>query len=257
MYYSLCTVESPCIRWYAVLGEVLAWSFFDARQYCTPSVVATAMRYTRSGETADSRCVLSTHEQIHCPTNVSPGQNYIYITSIIITDQAHSLRSQEITSHWSRNEKQARLLPYPNFKRIALTLRNFPGMAAPVPRNTTSLVSGSNEDGTCATVDASVHGSTSDREIRAESGPAKAVIDWPSHTIVIHACVWYGRYILPPLQEHVLRVAKELVRPWPDQPDPFCQAWEYIVLGTQDDVHSDDYLLVLFSVLQPLQQAQQ
>ena len=38
MYDSLCTVVSPCIHWHAVLGEILAWSFFgapffDARQY--------------------------------------------------------------------------------------------------------------------------------------------------------------------------------------------------------------------------------
>ena len=31
MYDSLCTVESPCIHWYAVLGEILAWSFFGAQ----------------------------------------------------------------------------------------------------------------------------------------------------------------------------------------------------------------------------------
>ena len=27
MYYSLCTVESLCIHWYAVLGEILACPF--------------------------------------------------------------------------------------------------------------------------------------------------------------------------------------------------------------------------------------
>ena len=42
MYYSLCTVESPCIHWYAVLGKVLAWPFFGApsfgaQQYCSPA----------------------------------------------------------------------------------------------------------------------------------------------------------------------------------------------------------------------------
>ena len=32
MYDSLCSaVESPCIHWYAVLGEILAWSFFGAQ----------------------------------------------------------------------------------------------------------------------------------------------------------------------------------------------------------------------------------
>ena len=40
MHYSLCTVESPCTRWYAALGEILASSFFGApffgaRQHCT------------------------------------------------------------------------------------------------------------------------------------------------------------------------------------------------------------------------------
>ena len=40
MYYSLWAVESPCIHWYAVLGEILAWSFSGAPlfgatvQYC-------------------------------------------------------------------------------------------------------------------------------------------------------------------------------------------------------------------------------
>ena len=35
MCYCLCTVESPCINWYARLGGILAWPFFDARQYCS------------------------------------------------------------------------------------------------------------------------------------------------------------------------------------------------------------------------------
>ena len=31
MYDTLCAVKSPCIHWYAVLDEILAWPFFGAR----------------------------------------------------------------------------------------------------------------------------------------------------------------------------------------------------------------------------------